>query len=157
MIKDALDQLVRGDNLSAPTMRYMMDEIMTGEASDIMKAAALTALSIKGETVEEITAAAQSMRNHGTRIDHNRDLLEIVGTGETKHSPSTSPPPPASSSPRQECPSPSTATAPHPPSLAPPTVWRPWVPASTSVRRATWNYSTTSICASSSRSATTPP
>ena len=34
MIKDALDQLVRGDNLSAPTMRYMMDEIMTGEASD---------------------------------------------------------------------------------------------------------------------------
>mgnify|MGYP002720529212 CR=1 FL=1 len=46
MIKDALDQLVRGENLSAPTMRYMMDEIMTGEASDIMKAAALTALSI---------------------------------------------------------------------------------------------------------------
>lgn len=84
MIKDALDQLVRGDNLSAPTMRYMMDEIMTGEASDIMKAAALTALSIKGETVEEITAAAQSMRNHGTRIDHNRDLLEIVGTGGDK-------------------------------------------------------------------------
>lgn len=84
MIKDALDQLVRGENLSAPTMRYMMDEIMTGEASDIMKAAALTALSIKGETVEEITAAAQSMRNHGTRIDHNRDLLEIVGTGGDK-------------------------------------------------------------------------
>ena len=84
MIQDALQQLVRGENLSASTMRQVMDEIMTGEASDIMKAATLTALSIKGETVEEITAAAQSMRSHGTRIDYPRDVLEIVGTGGDK-------------------------------------------------------------------------
>lgn len=84
MIKYALNELVQGKDLPASTMHAMMDEIMTGEASDIQKAAALTALAIKGETVEEITAAARTMRNHGTTVNVPHDLLEIVGTGGDK-------------------------------------------------------------------------
>lgn len=84
MIKDALQELVQGKDLPASTMHALMDEIMTGDASDALKAATLTALAIKGETVEEITAAAQSMRSHGTHVDVPYDLLEIVGTGGDK-------------------------------------------------------------------------
>lgn len=84
MIKDALNELVPGKDLPASTMRAMMDEIMTGKASDVMKAAVLTALTIKGETVTEITAAAESMRAHGTVVDAPPNLLEIVGTGGDK-------------------------------------------------------------------------
>lgn len=84
MINQALHQLVQGEDLPGPVMRAVMDEIMTGESTPALTAAALTALAIKGETVEEITAAAQSMREHGTRVTHDRDVLEIVGTGGDK-------------------------------------------------------------------------
>jgi anthranilate phosphoribosyltransferase len=58
-----------------------MDEIMEGRASDIQMAAFLTAMSVKGETIEEITASAHGMRKHCVRILHDMDVLEIVGTG----------------------------------------------------------------------------
>ena len=58
-----------------------MNEIMCGEASDIQKSAYLTALSMKGETIEEITGSAEEMRNHCVRLLNDMDVLEIVGTG----------------------------------------------------------------------------
>lgn len=58
-----------------------MNEIMEGEASAVQMSSYLTALSMKGETVEEITASAAGMRAHCVRLLHDMDVLEIVGTG----------------------------------------------------------------------------
>ncbi|MDR0390036.1 MAG: anthranilate phosphoribosyltransferase [Spirochaetaceae bacterium] len=69
------------ENLSYETAEGVMDEIMSGKASDIQMAAFLTAMSVKGETIDEITAAAAGMRRHCIRILHDMDVLEIVGTG----------------------------------------------------------------------------
>ena len=54
---------------------------MNGEASDIQISSYLTALSLKGETIDEISGSAVSMRNNATKLEHNMPTLEIVGTG----------------------------------------------------------------------------
>jgi anthranilate phosphoribosyltransferase len=81
MIKEAILQAARRENLSYETAEAVMDEIMEGKASDIQMAAYLAAMSVKGETIEEITASAHGMRKHCIRILHDMDALEIVGTG----------------------------------------------------------------------------
>jgi anthranilate phosphoribosyltransferase len=58
-----------------------MNEIMSGEATPVQMSSYLTALSLKGETIDEITASASGMRAHGTKLVHDMDVLEIVGTG----------------------------------------------------------------------------
>jgi len=58
-----------------------MDEIMGGEATPVQMASYLTALSLKGETIDEITASAAGMRAHCVKLLHDMDVLEIVGTG----------------------------------------------------------------------------
>lgn len=58
-----------------------MNEIMEGKASAVQMSSYLTALSMKGETVEEITASAAGMRAHCVRLLRDMDVLEIVGTG----------------------------------------------------------------------------
>lgn len=60
MIKEAISTLVAGEDLAAETMKQVMEEIMTGEATDAQKASFLTALAIKGETIEEIYRGSQS-------------------------------------------------------------------------------------------------
>jgi anthranilate phosphoribosyltransferase len=84
MIKDAIIKAVIKQNLSYETAEAVMDEIMEGKASDIQMAAYLTAMAVKGETIEEITASAAGMRKHCIRILHDMDVLEIVGTGGDK-------------------------------------------------------------------------
>jgi len=81
MIKEAIIQAAGRENLSRETAEAVMDEIMEGKASDIQMAAFLTAMSVKGETIEEITALATGMRKHCVRVLHDMDVLEIVGTG----------------------------------------------------------------------------
>lgn len=81
MIKEAISQLVKKNNLSADIMEQVMEEIMTNQATDAQKASFLTALAMKGETIEEITAAARVMRAHCERFLNDMDVLEIVGTG----------------------------------------------------------------------------
>lgn len=81
MIKEAISILSKRENLSEEIMEQVMDEIMTNEATDVQKAAFLMALSMKGETIEEITAAARIMRKHCERFLNDQDVLEIVGTG----------------------------------------------------------------------------
>jgi len=81
MIKEAILSLARKEDLSYETAEAVMHEIMTGEASPVQMSAYLTALSLKGETITEITASASGMRAHCVRLLHDVDALEIVGTG----------------------------------------------------------------------------
>lgn len=81
MIKEAIYKLVNNENLPYEMAETVMDEIMSGEASQIHMGSYLTALRMKGETIEEITASAAAMRRHGTKLLHDMDVLEIVGTG----------------------------------------------------------------------------
>ena len=81
MIREAIVQLAAKRDLDYATAAAVMDEIMSGQASEIQMSAFLTALAMKGETIDEITACAASMRAHCVRLLHDVDALEIVGTG----------------------------------------------------------------------------
>ena len=81
MIKEAIILLAKKQDLTYETAEAVMNEIMTGEASPVQMSAYLTALSLKGETIDEITASASGMRKHCIRLLHDIDALEIVGTG----------------------------------------------------------------------------
>lgn len=81
MIKEAIQILAKKQNLSYNMAEQVMDEIMSGQASPVQMSAFLTALSMKGETIDEITACAAGMRKHCIRLLNDRDVLEIVGTG----------------------------------------------------------------------------
>ena len=81
MIKEAILKLSKKEDLTYSEAMAVMDEIMEGKATDVQMAAYLTALSLKGETIDEITASAAGMRNHCVKLLHDMDVLEIVGTG----------------------------------------------------------------------------
>lgn len=81
MIKEAIIKLSQKEDIGYDMAKEVMNEIMSGQASPVQMSAYLTALSLKGETIEEITASAQEMRNHCVKLLHNVDALEIVGTG----------------------------------------------------------------------------
>lgn len=82
MIKEAIAKLVRGEDLNKKEVELAMEEIMTGQASPAQIAAFLTALRIKGETIDEITGAAEIMRRHATKIKTRHPvILDTCGTG----------------------------------------------------------------------------
>lgn len=81
MIKEAIHKLVLGESLGIDETKTVMREIMEGQATNAQIAAFSTALRIKGETVDEITACASVMREKAVRFNTNGDVLEIVGTG----------------------------------------------------------------------------
>lgn len=81
MIEQAIIQLSQNEDVTYEMAKKVMDEIMDGVASDVQISSYLTALAIKGETIEEITASAASMREHCVRLLHEMEVLEIVGTG----------------------------------------------------------------------------
>ncbi|MDR0847606.1 MAG: anthranilate phosphoribosyltransferase [Propionibacteriaceae bacterium] len=80
-ISDAIRQAVNRQELSYELAEAVMDEIMDGDATQIQMAAYLTAMSLKGETITEITASAAGMRKHCVRLLNDMPVLEIVGTG----------------------------------------------------------------------------
>ncbi len=84
MIKEAIIQLTSKKNLSFEIAEEVMNEIMSGEVSELQIGAYLVALSMKGETIDEITGSAKGMRNHALKLLHDKDVLEIVGTGGDK-------------------------------------------------------------------------
>lgn len=84
MIKEAILKLTNKEDLTYDEALQVMNEIMSGEASEVQKSAYLTALAMKGETIEEITASAKEMRNHCVKFLNDMDVLEIVGTGGDK-------------------------------------------------------------------------
>ena len=82
MIKVATEKLSQSINLTQEEMHSVMEEIMTGKTETSQIVAFLTALNKKGETEEELTAAAEVMRKHVTRIrTHKEVVLDTCGTG----------------------------------------------------------------------------
>ncbi|MCL2157459.1 MAG: anthranilate phosphoribosyltransferase [Methanobrevibacter sp.] len=81
MIKDAILKLANNEDISYIMAEESMNEIMRGKATDVQMSSYLTALSMKGETIDEITASAASLRNHCIKLLPDMDVLEIVGTG----------------------------------------------------------------------------
>jgi anthranilate phosphoribosyltransferase len=83
MIRESIARLIDHENLSYEDSREVMTEIVSGNATNAQIAAFLTALRMKGETVDEITAFSDVMREHCHRIrPHvNGRLLDTCGTG----------------------------------------------------------------------------
>ena len=81
MIKEAIIKLSKKEDLTYQEAEIVMDEIMSGQATPVQMSSYLTALSMKGETIDEITASAAGMRAHCIKLLHDLDVLEIVGTG----------------------------------------------------------------------------
>ena len=81
MIKEAILKLAENKDLTYDEAAQVMDEMMSGTATQAQMGAFLTALRIKGETIEEITACANVMRAKALHIDTDKEVMEIVGTG----------------------------------------------------------------------------
>lgn len=83
MFKDVLNQLLNRQDLSHDQMLAIMQQVMGGELTPAQIAAFLIALRMKGETVDEIAAAATVMRALSTKVDvHNTaNLVDTCGTG----------------------------------------------------------------------------
>ncbi|MBU4263501.1 MAG: anthranilate phosphoribosyltransferase [Proteobacteria bacterium] len=84
MIKEAIGKVVVGIDLSEKEMVGVMNEIMGGEATQAQIGAFITALRMKGETIDEIAGAARVMRDKATHVDAadaGEILVDTVGTG----------------------------------------------------------------------------
>lgn len=81
--KELIEQLLQGNDLPPTVMRDFVTQMMTGAASPVAAGAVLIALRAKGESMHELTTAAEVMRdfaNH-VRMPEDTPLLDIVGTG----------------------------------------------------------------------------
>lgn len=84
MIKEAIVKIVNKEDLTYDEAHMVMNEIMNGETSATQNAAFLAALSTKStkaETIDEITGCAVAMREHALKMEHDMEVMEIVGTG----------------------------------------------------------------------------
>ena len=85
MIREAIQKVVDGQNLTETEMTDAMNEIMSGEATDAQIASFITALRMKGETLEEITGAARVMRSKATPVMTKHALVvDTCSTGGTR-------------------------------------------------------------------------
>jgi len=85
MIEEAISKLVGGTDLSRAEAARAMTEIMSGDATSSQIAAFITALAMKGETVDEITGCAEVMREKVTPVRcSKRPLIDTCGTGGDK-------------------------------------------------------------------------
>ncbi|MCC6501528.1 MAG: anthranilate phosphoribosyltransferase [Deltaproteobacteria bacterium] len=81
MMKEAIAKLVKSIDLTEAEMTDVMNEVMTGGASPAQIGSLLTALRMKGETVDEITGAAKVMREKATKVDAPEGVVDTCGTG----------------------------------------------------------------------------
>ena len=84
MIKEAIIKIVDKQDLTYDEAYAVINEIMSGETSPTQNAAFLAALSTKStkaETIDEIAGCAAAMRSHAMKVEHDMDVMEIVGTG----------------------------------------------------------------------------
>ena len=77
MLKQAIQKVVDRSDLSEKEMEAAMEVIMTGQATPAQIGAFITALRLKGETIEEITGAARVMRQKATRIQVKEDQINL--------------------------------------------------------------------------------
>ena len=81
-IKEALARVIAGRDLGAGDMRAVMRQVMSGDATAAQIGGFLVALRVKGETIDEISAAAEVMRELATRVTVDAPgLTDVVGTG----------------------------------------------------------------------------
>ena len=84
MIKEAIAKIVNKEDLKYDEAYAVMNEIMGGQTTQTQNAAFLAALSTKStkaETIEEISGCAAAMRAHAVKVEHDMEVMEIVGTG----------------------------------------------------------------------------
>ncbi len=81
--QEALQRTIEHREIFHDEMLHLMRQIMSGEVSPVMMAAIITGLRVKKETIGEITAAAQVMREFSTKVEvaDATNLVDIVGTG----------------------------------------------------------------------------
>ncbi|MCZ8294768.1 MAG: anthranilate phosphoribosyltransferase [Hylemonella sp.] len=81
--QEALQRVIEHREIFHDEMLHIMRLIMSGEMSPVLMAALITGLRVKKETIGEITAAAQVMREFSTKVDvaDRKHLVDIVGTG----------------------------------------------------------------------------
>ena len=86
MIREGIQKLIEGTDLTYEESGVIMNEVMSGKATSSQTAAFLTALRMKGEAVDEIIAFATVMRSHCRQINPKIQgrLVDIVGTGGDK-------------------------------------------------------------------------
>lgn len=84
MIKEAIEKIVNKEDLTYDEAYTVISEIMSGQTTPTQNAAFLSALSTKStkaETIDEITGCAAAMRDAATKVEHDMEVFEIVGTG----------------------------------------------------------------------------
>lgn len=80
-INHLLEQLIQGNDLNSLQMQNIIEECMNGKLNEIQLGAFLALMRMKGETVEELTAAALVMKKLAHTINLGDNLIDIVGTG----------------------------------------------------------------------------
>src|SRR6187549_3704073 len=82
-VQEALQRTIEHREIFHDEMLHLMRQIMSGEVSPVMIAALTVGLRVKKETIGEIAAAAQVMREFATKVDvaDRANLVDIVGTG----------------------------------------------------------------------------
>lgn len=80
-LKPYVAKVVDGNHLTREEARAAIDIIMGDRATNAQTAALLTAMRMNVETIDEITGCAEGMRDKMAKVPHNREVLEIVGTG----------------------------------------------------------------------------
>ncbi|MGA1868110.1 MAG: anthranilate phosphoribosyltransferase [bacterium] len=81
MLKEAISKVVERQDLSSEEANQVMNEIMSGKGTDAQIAAFITALRMKGETVEEITEFTRIMREKAAKVHVNKPAVDTCGTG----------------------------------------------------------------------------
>ncbi|MFC2004706.1 anthranilate phosphoribosyltransferase [Chloroflexota bacterium] len=81
MIREAIQKLADGNSLAMEEAASVMEEIMEGEVTPAQFGAFVTALRLKGETVDEIAGLAKTMRAKAVRVTVAEPVTDIVGTG----------------------------------------------------------------------------
>jgi len=81
MIQEAITKIIEGESLSIDESAFVMNEIMNGETTSAQIASFITALRMKGESIEEIVGMATTMRQHSIKINVTGTLIDTCGTG----------------------------------------------------------------------------
>ena len=84
MIKEAIIKVAKKEDLTYEESKAVMNEIMDGETSQVQTAAYLTALPMKGETIDEITGSAEGMRSHALQLKHDMEKTFEISQRITK-------------------------------------------------------------------------
>ncbi len=86
MVKEYIKKVTSGENLTKEEVRDLFNKLMEGQATDAQIGAVLTGLKMKGETVEEITAAAEIMKEKAVKVPvkDKSKLVDTCGTGGDK-------------------------------------------------------------------------